>query len=146
MARQKVVRNSDLAVRVEGLAKLDRALRLAERQADRDFLKSLGAEAAGVVVRDAQSLASAPRERRIAGLLKASSSATTAKVRLGGRADALGAEFGGRGRRSTQQFRPHTGQTGYFLFPAVRAKRERVLDDYRSAVQALIDEIARQAT
>lgn len=33
---------------------------------------------------------------------------------------ALGTEFGGQGRKTTMQFRPHRGKDGYFFWPAIR--------------------------
>jgi hypothetical protein len=47
-----------------------------------------------------------------------------------------GAEFGGRGRPTTQQFLPHRGRDGYFLFPTIRA---RGLDDTALYLRALDD-------
>lgn len=35
-----------------------------------------------------------------------------------------GLEFGGQGRASTMQFRPHLGKRGYFFHPTMRAKGE----------------------
>jgi hypothetical protein len=43
----------------------------------------------------------------------------------------FGSEFGGRRRRNTRQFRPFTGQRGYWLYPTLRrleAARERSYD------------------
>ena len=37
-----------------------------------------------------------------------------------------GAEFGGRGRRTTQQFQPHLGGRGYFMFPQLRSDEDRI--------------------
>jgi hypothetical protein len=37
---------------------------------------------------------------------------------------AAGAEFGGRGRPTTQQFQPYTSE-GYFLYPAIRETEDQ---------------------
>jgi hypothetical protein len=50
----------------------------------------------------------------------------------------FGAEFGGRRRPTTQQFRPHTGRTGYAFYPALRD----VTDDL---VRAYVDGLDRLA-
>lgn len=51
-----------------------------------------------------------------------------------------GAEFGGRGRPSTQQFLPHLGQVGYFLWPTVRDDGDEIHEAYSEALlQALED-------
>lgn len=46
-----------------------------------------------------------------------------------------GAEFGGQGRRTTQQFLPHKGQVGYALWPTVRANHDQTVDDYKEALE-----------
>ncbi len=66
----------------------------------------------------------------------------------------FGAEFGGHARRAqvvktgatrsgfvikqtTQQFRPHTGNEGYFFFPTLRRDQDRMLDRYEMALRAI---------
>jgi hypothetical protein len=51
---------------------------------------------------------------------------------------ALGAEFGGQGRPTTQQFAPWRGQTGYFLFPTIRRDHEQIDATYRAALDRII--------
>lgn len=51
---------------------------------------------------------------------------------------ALGAEFGGRGRPTTQQFKPWLGTTGYFLYPTIREHAEDILEPYENALERLI--------
>ena len=51
---------------------------------------------------------------------------------------AAGAEFGGQGRPTTQQFRPHLGRQGYFLYPTIRDNQDRIEDEYLSKVDDLI--------
>ena len=45
-----------------------------------------------------------------------------------------GAEFGGGKRRTTQQFLPHLGTTGYFLWPTVRALGHDIHEEYSEAL------------
>lgn len=54
---------------------------------------------------------------------------------------AMGAEFGGQGRPSTRQFRPHRGKRGYFLWPAVRQDSDRIQAAYSAALDAALDRI-----
>lgn len=54
-----------------------------------------------------------------------------------------GAEFGGGARPTTQQFRPHLGNTGYFLWPTVRGDREFIEQAYGDAILEAVDEAAR---
>ena len=46
----------------------------------------------------------------------------------------FGAEFGGRRRKTTQQFRPYTGHTGYWFYPTLRAAIPKILDEYGNAL------------
>lgn len=46
----------------------------------------------------------------------------------------FGAEFGGRRRRTTQQFRPYRGRTGYWFYPTLRAMTPRLLEAYGDAL------------
>jgi hypothetical protein len=60
--------------------------------------------------------------------VKKSKKGTEARVRMGH--VFYGAEFGGRKRRSTQQFTPHLGQTGRFFWPTVRDNRSFIITKY----------------
>lgn len=46
----------------------------------------------------------------------------------------FGAEFGGRGRSTTQQFLPFRGNQGYVFWPTVRANRQKIAEDYLDAI------------
>lgn len=46
----------------------------------------------------------------------------------------FGAEFGGRKYRTTQQFRPHTGREGYWLFPTLRDDMDDIMATYGAAI------------
>jgi len=50
----------------------------------------------------------------------------------------FGAEFGGRRRKTTQQFLRHRGRQGYFFWQAVRDSRSFIAKEYVLA----IDDIA----
>jgi len=45
-----------------------------------------------------------------------------------------GAEFGGGGRPTTQQFLPHQGRQGYFLYPTARARGRKYTEMWAEAV------------
>lgn len=47
----------------------------------------------------------------------------------------FGAEFGGKGRPTTQQFRPHLGTTGYFLWPTIRDRLPWAMDQWLGALE-----------
>jgi hypothetical protein len=51
-----------------------------------------------------------------------------------------GAEFGGRARPRTQQFLPHKGTTGYFLWPTVRGDRDYIMERYSGALLDALNE------
>lgn len=46
----------------------------------------------------------------------------------------FGAEFGGRGRKTTQQFLRHRGRQGYFFWQAVRDSRSFIAKEYVQAI------------
>jgi hypothetical protein len=74
----------------------------------------------------------------VAPTIKASAGAQSAAASFGGVPEAAGAEFGGRGRPTTQQFLPHRGTEGYFVFPAIRDEAPHIEDEYRESLDKLI--------
>jgi hypothetical protein len=52
-----------------------------------------------------------------------------------------GAEFGGQGRPTTQQFRPHLGTVGYAFWPAVRAESDDAMEAWSAALADALDAI-----
>jgi len=52
-----------------------------------------------------------------------------------------GAEFGGKGRATTQQFLPHKGTAGYFLWPTVRDRSDEMQDRYSEALLDALGDI-----
>ena len=51
----------------------------------------------------------------------------------------FGAEFGGQGRPRTQQFPPHNGNLGYFLYPTVRELGPKAAEDWFDAVADAVE-------
>lgn len=132
------------AIRVEGLAEFQRALR--------DISKEMASElrvanllAAQVIERSATGKAHGLGSvaAKTAPSIKAAAEQRRAKVSLGGGAYpfAMGAEFGGKGRPTTQQFKPHRGTQGYFLYPAIRGSRGQFMD----VMERAIDQLMRKA-
>lgn len=75
----------------------------------------------------------------VAGHVAPSIDADGAMVGLGGTSYpmAAGAEFGGQGRPTTQQFEPYRAD-GYFLYPAIRAGEDRADQIYLDRVDDLM--------
>lgn len=55
----------------------------------------------------------------------------------------FGAEFGGRKRKTTQQFRTHQGRTGYWFWPTLRADEDRIGRRWLEAVDQVVEEANR---
>lgn len=132
------------AVRVEGLADFQRELRAVDTKLPRQLSQANKAAAemvAGRARSRAQSLGSVAAKS--APSIKAAAEQRRSKITLGGPREpwALGAEFGGQGRPTTQQFDPHRGRQGYFLYPTIRDTREEFIDVYARA----IDQVMRAA-
>ena len=120
---------------LDGIAGLNRALRALPKEASAE-LRDASQEIAGEVADKARAKASGMggAAAKVAPTIKArrdrvpvvamGSKKRIERGRSGDRqtvGDLIwGAEFGGRGRNTTQQFLPHRGQDGYFLWPAVR--------------------------
>jgi hypothetical protein len=58
----------------------------------------------------------------------------------------FGAEFGGRRRKTTQQFLRHRGRQGYFFWQAVRDNKEKIAAEYISAVDLVLKKLAAGAS
>jgi hypothetical protein len=58
----------------------------------------------------------------------------------------FGAEFGGQRRSSTRQFNRHMGggrgKGGWFFWPTVRANRQRIADEYLSAIDKVLSRLS----
>lgn len=129
------------AVRVEGLADFQRELRALDSKLPRQLGQANKAAAEMVAVKArARAMSLGGVAAKAAPSIKAAAEQRRSKINLGGaRAPyALGAEFGGRGRPTTQQFQPHRGQSGYFLWPTVRDTREEFIEVYAKAIDQLM--------
>lgn len=114
-------------VNVEGLAQLRKDLKAVSDAAPRE-LRQAHVDVAQMVAGDAQGRAYGLGgvAAKTAPTVRASGTQAGAAIALGGPSApwAAGAEFGGQGRPTTQQFRPHLGRTGYFVYPAIRDNAE----------------------
>ena len=54
----------------------------------------------------------------------------------------FGAEFGGRRRKTTQQFLRHRGRQGYFFWQAVRDNRSYIANAYEDAIKTIFKSLA----
>lgn len=133
-----VFRSSD-TLRVQGLADFRKEIK--ELEGRRDIEKELGREfqligRKVISAARARSAGLGRREMRLARSFTASRATGGVRVAMGGpnHPDALGAEFGGRGRRTTQQFRQHAGTTGYVLFPTIREKSDETMQAANEAI------------
>jgi hypothetical protein len=72
--------------------------------------------------------------------VKASAGQVLAGVSFGGPEAPWGpgAEFGGQGRPTTQQFQPHLGRQGYFVYPTIRENSEDIENRWLEAADDLI--------
>jgi hypothetical protein len=128
-------------VNVEGLAELRRALKAVSATAPKE-LSAAGKEVADFVAADAKDAAGALGgvAAKVAPSISARASAGGGALGLGGSSYpmALGAEFGGRGRPTTQQFKPHLGRTGYFVYPTIRRDADRIESEYADKLDDLM--------
>lgn len=53
-----------------------------------------------------------------------------------------GAEYGGRGRKTTQQFLRHRGKQGYFFWEAVRDNKGFIVEEYNKAIDMVFKKLA----
>lgn len=116
-------------VNVEGLTELRKALKAVDAQAPKELNKA-SKEVAEFVAADARAAAAGLGgvAAKVAPSISARGNASGGAIALGGASYpmALGAEFGGRGRPTTQQFQPHLGRTGYFVYPTIRRDADRI--------------------
>lgn len=129
------------AVRVEGLAAFQKALKALDENLPRELTKA-NKEAAEFVADRARTRAQALGgvAAKSAPSLKAAAEQRRSKINLGGARYpfALGAEFGGQRRPTTQQFPPWTGKTGRFLYPTIRDTEQEFMDVYERAIDQLM--------
>lgn len=130
-------------VRVEGLAQFQAALRNADRALSRE-LGQVNKRAAELVATGARSKASGLGgvAAHAAPSIKAAAEQRRSKITIGGpqHPEALGAEFGGKRRPTTQQFEPWRGSgagAGYFLYPTIRDTADEWIRLYERALDQL---------
>lgn len=102
-------------------------------------------EVAKFVADQAVAAASTRAERKVAATIKAQKASVS--IGGGGRKQAagnmaLGTEFGGRGRPTTMQFRPHRGKDGYFFWPSIRNNSAHIKQMWDDMVDGLLEDIA----
>ena len=116
-------------VNVEGLSELRRALKQVSDQAPKE-LNAASKKVAEFVASDARGAAEGLGgvAAHVAPSIGAVGNSRGGGVSLGGASYPMaeGAEVGGRGRPTTQQFQPHLGRTGYFVYPTIRRDSERI--------------------
>lgn len=133
--------DSDPKVEIKGLTQLLRAL----NKIDKDLqnkVRDASQQIANDLVSGAKNAASTPLQNLAASALKAKRDRVpvvkvgTGMLRPGTRGTDIfyGAEFGGGARPTTQQFLPHRGRRGYFLYPTARARSRRYTDLWADAV------------
>lgn len=135
---------TDGPVLVEGLRDLQRELRAIDGAWPRE-LRAANKAAADLVAEGTRAsfLSRGGSAPMVANTVKALAQQRSASVKIGGGNSvggqvAMGNEFGGRGRPTTQQF-PSFKRGGYSLFPTVKEKREEVIAAYDKAIDRLLE-------
>lgn len=144
----KAVRSQD-TVKVQGLDQFRRELRKLQQSAGSDsiaLLKEANYRVASMVVGKAQSRASSigPMQAKAAASLKPGRQQARAVVSGGGARVPFfnGAEFGAKYYKQFLPWKkPGGGNTGYFLFPTMKAESKNIIDMYGDE----LEKIAKQA-
>lgn len=127
-------------IRVHGLAELNRDLKALGRAAQselKDANVKIAKKEGDRVKSAAQSLGGVAAH--VSGSITGGGGNAWAGIKFGsGQPAAMGAEFGGRGRPTTQQFQPWRGTQGYFLFPTLRRDSESITHDWTEAITDLM--------
>lgn len=125
----------DEKIRVVGLRDLQRELKALDLQGE---LKEANWRVAQIVLEEAEKRARAlgRMQAKAAESLTAGRAQRKATVAFGGARYpfAFGAEFGAK---KYPQFLPHLGRTGYWLYPAIRDKRDEIVDAYGDEIERL---------
>lgn len=127
-------------VGVEGLNALNRDLKAISRDAQAE-LKKANVDIAEKEGKRAQAAAYSLGgvAAHVAPSIKGGGGNAWAGIKFGsGQPAAMGAEFGGRGRPTTQQFQPWRGQEGYFVFPTIRRDSDQITEDWTDAIADLM--------
>lgn len=141
----KVRASGTVGVQVHGLDELNRALRALGGREMQANLREAGKEIATDVAADARGKAFGLGgvAAHVAPSIAASAGFTSAGVSLGGASHpaAMGAEFGGQGKPTTQQFKPWRGSgstAGYFVYPAIRDNADEIASRYLEAADDIV--------
>ncbi len=130
------------AIQVEGLAELSRALKKVESNTP-NALRETNKKVAEKVADQARSRASGLGgvAAHVAPSLRATAGATSAGVAGGGAAFPMfgGAEFGALRYPQVAPWRGSGSDAGYFLYPAIRDEAPHIEDEYREALDHLIE-------
>lgn len=142
----RVNASGSVGVQVEGLRELNRALREIGPDAQKRMRSAnleVATDVADTAVGIAYSLGSVAAKS--APSVKARARNVAAGVSIGGAAYpfALGAEFGGQRRPTTQQFQPWKGSgsdAGYFVYEAIRRDADEIVRHYDEAIGKVLRE------
>ena len=126
-------------VSAEGLNKLNRDLKAVGREAQRE-LNEANVRIAKKEGQRAQAAAYSLGgvSAHVAPGIVGSGGNAWAGIRLGTDPAAMGAEFGGQGRPTTQQFRPFRGQEGYAVYPTIRRDSEDIEREWTDSIEDLM--------
>lgn len=139
-----------VGVEVQGLKPVLRTLTKLGPELNREIREAAGEIAADEAVRVRQAAAAsdklsaavgatvAPRRDRLPAIAAGGAKRLPVKGRPKASQVVFGAEFGGRKRKTTQQFRPHLKKTGYWMWPTIREDQERMLIRWTEAANAAI--------
>jgi hypothetical protein len=141
----RVRASGTVGVQVQGLNELNRALRALGGRELQGEIRAAGKDVATEVSSDARGKAYSLGgvAAHVAPSIAASAGVTSAGVSLGGASfpAAMGAEFGGQGRPTTQQFKPWRGSgsgAGYFVYPAIRDNADMIAERYGDALDKIV--------
>ena len=143
-----------IGVEIEGLSSFVRGASKADA-ALKPSLKKAGKKTADLVADRTRSSASGPWAAVYDGLRASSALYPTIALRGGGvfratkrgrgnvknRDVFFGAEFGGRRRKTTMQFKQHRGTTGYVFWPTVRRSRGDIAKHYLNEIDDVLNEL-----
>lgn len=147
MARPKVERTHDTAIRVEGVSQLLKVLRKAPKELNAE-VRDAAQGIADLLVSASQKAASTRQEQLAASGLKSKRDRVpvvrvpSTMIRPGLRASDIfyGAEFGGRRRPTTMQFLEHRGRRGYFLYPTARSRGKEFGKMWEAAIDKAMED------